>query len=86
MLEISSSFKNLADGIGKITVKWPDTLFFKIPDLKVLSTKVFQRMWSNVVAVFLITLVGLFKVGIIHFDILDLKNLALFKSFHNLKY
>ena len=66
MHEISSSFKNLADGIGKITVKWPDT-FFKIPDLKVLSTKVFQRMWSNVVAVFLITLVGLFKVGIIPF-------------------
>ena len=51
MYEISSSFKNLADGIGKITGKWPDTLFFKIPDLKVLSTKVFQRMWSNVVAV-----------------------------------
>lgn len=66
MYEISSSFKNLADGIGKITGKWSDT-FFKIPDLEVLPTKVFQRMWSNVVAVFLITLVGLFKVGIISF-------------------
>ena len=46
--------------LHKITGKWSDTSDLKIPNLKVLSTKVFLRMWSIVVTVFLATLGGFF--------------------------
>ena len=54
-------------GIKKITGTYSDTSDLKIPDLKVLSTNVFVMIWSISVAVFLITLVGLFMVEIIPF-------------------
>ena len=41
--------------------------YLKIPDLKVLSTKVFVRVWFISVAVFHVTLVCLFMVRIIPF-------------------
>lgn len=49
------------------SLKWSDTSDIKIPDLKVLSKKVFVRKWSVVVISFLVTLAGLFMVGIIPF-------------------
>ena len=54
-------------GIKKITGTYSDTSDLKIPDLKVLPTNVFVMIWSISVAVFLITLVGLFMVEIIPF-------------------
>ena len=54
-------------GIKKITGTYSDTSDLKIPDLKVLSTNVFVMIWSISVAVFLITLIGLFMVEIIPF-------------------
>ena len=68
------------------SLKWSDTSDIKIPDLKVLSKKVFVRKWSVVVISFLVTLAGLFMVGIIPFWYNLLKNLAPFYSFHDLKY
>ena len=41
--------------------------YLKIPDLKVLSTKVFSRVWFMSVAGFLVILVCLFMVRIIPF-------------------
>ena len=41
--------------------------YLKIPDLKVLFTKVFVRVWFISVAVFHVTLVCLFMVRIIPF-------------------
>ena len=78
-------FDELTDGTKKITGQWHDISDLKIPDLKVLPTKVFARIWSIAVADFLLTLVDCLWLESYHFDILDLKNLKLFYSFHDLK-
>ena len=62
--KISSSFNNLADGIRKITGKWSDKSDLKIPDLKVLSIKVFVKILSIAVTIFLL---DFFMVRIIPF-------------------
>ena len=47
--------------------KWSETSVLIIVALKVFSTKLLVMIWSIAVAVFLVTLVGLFMVGIIPF-------------------
>ena len=47
--------------------KWSETADLIIAVLKVFSTKLLVRIWSISVAVFLVTLVGLFMVVIIPF-------------------
>ena len=63
------------------SLKWSDTSDIKIPDLKVLSKKVFMRKWSVVVISFLVTLAGLFMVGIIPFWYNLLKKSCTFLQF-----
>ena len=55
--------------------KWYDIPVFKIEVLELTFISWFVRMWSIVVAIFLVTLVGLFMVGIISFSYSKFKSL-----------
>ena len=55
------------------TEKWSETSDLIIAVLKVFSTKLLVVIWSIAVAVYLVTLVGLFMVGIIPFWYTKLK-------------
>ena len=65
--------------------KWSETSDLIIAVLKVFSTKLLVMMWSIVVAVYLVTLVGLFMDRIIPFDMLNSKNVGLFYFYHDLR-
>ena len=59
--QISFSFGNLTDGVRKITGKWSDTSdtsVLKTVNLKVLSTKVFVRLWPIGANILHLTLAG----------------------------
>ena len=53
--------------------KWSETSDLVIAVLKVFSTKLLVMIWSNIVAIFLVTLVGLFMVDIIPFWYIKVK-------------
>ena len=61
------SFSDLVideNGSKSQTGKWSEISVLKIADLKLVSTKELVRIWSIAGAVFIVTLVGLFIVGI----------------------
>ena len=61
---VSLSDLTLGDARKRQIGKWSKISVLKIADLKLVSTKELVRIWSITVAVSIVTLVGLFIVGI----------------------